>query len=659
MHGAKESLNTNVEEDDTEEEQEGGKEKGNIVVLPVTPSRNIFSRPAPSETPKEPSSAERQVPDTGKKTWSQWLSTILPASVKKPVRAILGAPSDTASPVRTPTHARLDEDVEEEERYTLPGSFDRRPRSLSPTLSQDPTESNNTASFEVNYESPCRKASSFDASYGTQFRMGSFDLGKSKSASASFPRALPAPSKRDAPARSPSKKPPRRSATPAADAGSSFHKPSNFIERMRTAKSNHRYDPYSRPTSRLARGNVLRTESEETLTAEQELEILIQRERDRKVQEAEDRYLKREIKRKLGQLDDDGDEEMSPENEPSTNRNPTVEDAPDHGDERVQEQVGTATPPPKSPVKQKRRDSAAPAPVGPLPNFLFGETPAPAPASLSPPSPAPAGLDITAGGAPPPTSWSFSSDSDKENISSGPPPPPTMSHAQLPAPLATSSQPPAVAGGLFSTAPQPAGGFGLGLPKESPAVGRQRSQAEKFKPVNPSGLRESSTVDEEKENEMDLDIENQKPSSGKKSGEKSTTTGSAQQQQQFQGSQNAFRPSLALKENSGVLNLGKKSEGKVDIRAKIEAVCFFSPPNNFIRCSSTLLTMVCSLSQLSNKQLECAISWPTMTMTTTTFGDRDVRSAVENLFNGNSNNPKQYPPGITSDMFGLAVKVDF
>ena len=83
-------------------------------------------------------------------------------------------------------------------------------------------------------------------------------------------------------------------------------------------------------------------------------------------------------------------------------------------------------------------------------------------------------------------------------------------------------------------------------------------------------------MDEEKENEND--IENKKPSlgydkenassasSGKLGGPSSGGVGGGL------AMQSVFKSSGALKENSGVLNLGK-SDVKVDLRAKIEDVC--------------------------------------------------------------------------------------
>ncbi|KAG0137840.1 hypothetical protein HOY82DRAFT_317323 [Tuber indicum] len=563
MSGARESPREDAEpESDGREEQEEAEDKKREQEFSITPSRNIFSRTTtPSKTPTKSPKRESQVPETGKKTWGQWLGAILPASVKKPVKAILGDPAELRStkqevqtPKETPTQ---DYDFEDNEGLSLPGSFGKAPPSPVRTPSQPPSR-REQRKVEICYETPSRE--------------GLFAYQKPKVAVA--PRTLPPPSRRIIPTLAPSSKTPGRSASPTTTQSSSFHRPSNFIERMKSAKRTNRYDPYSRPKGTTSRRKKRSPELSEPmeLTAEEELELLKRREKERKVQEAEDRYLKREIRKKLGQedpeQDGDGDSEMSDTD--TSSLQPSMEEVPDEGDppERAPSPL-----PPKSPVKQSV-PSPSTTPIRPVPTFLFGN---------SSPSSTTTTTTTTTPVAPEPVTaptWSFSSDSDKENISSGPPPPPTMSHAQLPAPLTTSSHPPAIAGGLLGTSPQPAGGFGLGLPKESTPLNRQRSAAEKFKPHVSSGLRESSTVDEEKENENDM--ENKKPSlgydkenapsssSGKLGGPSSGGIGGGP------ALQSVFKPSGALKENSGVLNLGK-SDVKVDLRAKIEAVCPLPP----------------------------------------------------------------------------------
>ncbi|CUS15629.1 unnamed protein product [Tuber aestivum] len=599
------------ESDGREDQEEAESDKGGQE-FSITPSRNIFSRTTtPSKTPTKSPKRESQVPEMGKKTWGQWLGAILPASVKKPVKAILGDPAEFRSneqEAQTPRKEApaQDYDFEDNEVLSLPGSFGKAPPSPVRTPSQPPSK-REQRKVEICYETPSRE--------------GLFAYQKPRVAVA--PRTLPPPSRRIIPTLAVSSKTPGRSASPTVTPSSSLHRPSNFIERMKSAKRTNRYDPYSRPKGTSSRGKRRSSELSEPkeLTAEEELELLKRREKERKVQEAEDRYLKREIRRKLGQedpeQDGDGDSEMSDTD--TSFQQPSVEEVPDEGEPPI---VAPPAPPASnSPIRQSIPTPSTP-PTGPAPTFLFGNlSPSPTTPTATPAAPEPA----TA-----PTTWSFSSDSDKENISSGPPPPPTMSHAQLPTPLTTSSHPPSIAGGLLGTSPQPAGGFGLGLPKESTPLNRQRSAAEKFKPHISSGLRESSTVDEEKENEND--IENKKPSlgydkenassssSGKLGGPSSGGVGGG-----GLAMQSVFKPSGALKENSGVLNLGK-SDVKVDLRAKIDTI--------------------------PHRQLECTVAWPSLNQP---FGGKDVRTAVESMFNTAA--MSEFPQGLDGEMFGLAVHV--
>ncbi|PWW74737.1 hypothetical protein C7212DRAFT_365236 [Tuber magnatum] len=610
MCGARGNPQEDAEpEPDGREEQEGAKDNKGGQEFSITPSRNIFSRTTtPNKTPTKSPKKESQVPETGKKTWGQWLGAILPASVKKPVKAILGDPAEARSAeqeVRTPRKEApaQDYDFEDNEGLSLPGSFGKAPPSPVRTPSQPPSK-REQRKVEISYETPSRE--------------GLLAYQKLKAAAA--PRTLPPPSRRIIPTLA-SSKTPGRSASPAVTPSSSFHRPSNFIERMKSAKRTNRYDPYSRPRGASTHGKKRSPEPSEPkeLTAEEELELLKRREKERKVQEAEDRYLKREIRKKLGQedpeQDGDGDSEMSDTD--TSFLQPSVEEVLDEGEPPTG--APPVSPAPRSPARQSA--PATPTPTGSPPAFLFGN-PSP-PSATTAPTPA-APEPATA-----PTTWSFSSDSDKENISSGPPPPPTMSHAQLPAPLTTSSHPPSIAGGLLGTSPQPAGGFGLGLSKESTPLNRQRNAAEKFKPHISSGLRESSTVDEEKENEND--IENKKPFSGYDK-ENASSSSSGKLGGPSNGGvggglamQSVFKPSGALKENSGVLNLGK-SDAKVDLRAKIDAI--------------------------PHRQLECTISWPSLNQP---FGGKDVRAAVESMLNTAAMG--EFPEGFDGEMFGLAVHV--
>lgn len=569
MHGAKES---NLEDhgEKTDEDQSGNCSEEQVFV--VTPNKNIFSRTTtPVKTPtRPPKAAAKSPPATGKKTWGQWLGDILPESVRKPVKAILGAPNSVSPKkdliVGTPKKDTMDEEYS----YTLPGSFGKSDYGRrSPPLTLDYEHDAGT----TNYGSEFDISKSFSGTPSRINSSGLFVYDKPTSVAKST-----APSKR---ARRSTMSTPIRS-NKVLPPINSLQKPNNFIERMRSAKKTNRYDPYARRSPMKKEKVQLTIEEEKELTPVEKLELLRQRHKERKVAELEDKYEMREALRAMGQVPDDdepmtdSDSEKAPKDkgkgrEGSVNLNVTVEDVP--------EEVATVTKlpvaplsPPKSPVK-KARESPQSMPsrslfesAAPVPSFLIGADVDAGPGFTISDAAPPAEIPAISLGAP--TSWSFGSDSsDKENISSGPPPPPTMSHAQLPAPLTTSAPPPAVSGSLFGS--QPAGGFGLGPPKESPAIGRQRSQAEKFAPKVSSSLRESRTAADydDKENQSEKEDKENAGEGSKKGGESELKKVGLSQQ--TQGS--SVFAKKGLKENASVVNVGK-NDVKVDVRAKVEAV---------------------------------------------------------------------------------------
>lgn len=595
MHGAKDSGVQDYVEEKTDEDQSGDCLEEQV--FRITPTKSIFSRTTtPIKTPTRPPKAAAQSPPaTGKKTWGQWLGDILPESVKKPVKAILGAPEGVPQTkdliVGTPK-----KDMDDEYSYTLPGSFGKSDYGhRSPPLKLDYEYDGGANSY----------GSEFDISKsfsGTPSRVNPSDL---------FIYDKPKPEPKST---APSKRARRSTMSTPIKSNkvlppiSSLQKPNNFIERMRSAKKTNRYDPYARrsPMKNKVQPAV---EEEKELTPAEEVELVKQRQRERKIAALEDKYLMREALRAMGQAPDDeqmtdSDSEILAKDKGkgrerslsmSANLNATVEDVPEEAasekaasEEAASEEAAPTTKlpiappsPPKSPIK-KTRESPQSMPsrnlfesAAPVPSFLVGAgidaSPGFTISDAPPPVENPA-ISLSV----PPTTWSFGSDSsDKENISSGPPPPPTMSHAQLPAPLTTSAQPPAVSGSLFGS--QPAGGFGLGPPKESPAIGRQRSQAEKFAPKVSSSLRESRTAADydDKENQSEKeDKENIGEGSSKKGGE-SELKKMGLSQQTTQGS-NVFAKK-GLKENAGVINVGK-NDVKVDVRAKVEAVGSSMPP---------------------------------------------------------------------------------
>jgi len=103
-----------------------------------------------------------------------------------------------------------------------------------------------------------------------------------------------------------------------------FRKPSNFIQRMRNAKKTKRYDPYSRPSVTFRKVTATRPAEAEggKLTPEEELELQERREKDRRVQEAEDRYIRLAALRKLGRPVED--EEMEDKGSTLDNNGKTV-----------------------------------------------------------------------------------------------------------------------------------------------------------------------------------------------------------------------------------------------------------------------------------------------------------------------------------------------
>lgn len=597
MHGAKDSNDQEYEEEKTDEDQSGDAFEEQD--FKITPSRNIFSRTnTPIKTPVKSPKGQQSTPATGKKTWGQWLGAILPDSVKKPVKAILGAPEEGTTQTKdlivgTPKKDVMEEDFPES--YSVPGSFGK------------PDDGRRTPPLLLDYE---HGASSNHYS-------SEFDISKSFSGAPShvspsglfvYDKPTPAvkstaPSKR---ARRSTMSTPIKSSK-ALPAVSSLHKPNNFIERMRSAKKTHRYDPYARRTSQKKEKIQLTVEEEKELTPAEKLELLKQRQKERKIAALEDKYEMREALRAMGQVPDDdeqmtdSDSERRPkdkgkglEGSPSVSTSINQATVEDIAEETPEDTSITKLPiapssPPKSPIKKARESPQS------MPSRNLFEASAPAPSFLLA-GDADTGPGFTISDAPPPaeippislttpSTWSFGSDSsDKENISAGPPPPPTMSHAQLPAPLTSSVQPPAVS--LFGS--QPTGGFGLGAPKESTAVGRQRSQAEKFKPMVSSSLRESRTAADydDKENQSEKEDKENSGEGSKKGGETELKK-KGLMLQQAQGS-NVFAQK-GLKENAGVINVGK-SDVKVDVRAKIEAVSLPYFPIHTRTLKNSLLT---------------------------------------------------------------------
>lgn len=399
----------------------------------------------------------------------------------------------------------------------------------------------------------------------------------------------------------------------------SYRKPSNFIERMRNAKSKKRYDPYSRPSSSPRKGappGPAKTEEViKDLSPEEQLELLERREKDRKVQEAEDRYLRRETLRRLGRPVEDEDMSDTPADTPTKSkaRAATVEDM-----EEDTEFQRSSTPPDSPPQKSASLFKTGGAPLFQFPNTApkptFTSTSEKKSASESDTTDKPQFLFGTN------PSFGGDSDNDKENVHN-PPPPPTMSHRELPSPPIPAPAPPAINGGLFG-GKQPIGGFGISEapapPSYSPVSPVPRQRFDKFKPRVSSGLRESATIEKEnehdKENPTDFNSTNGEESSGKAS------------KAPF-GAQAAAKPTLspsggALREAGPNAVVG--SGVKFDVRSKIATVGFLQ---NGGRC---LEGMALTVAQLPVKELCQIMAWPGAKVVVA--GDAAMRQAVRDAW---------------------------
>lgn len=398
------------------------------------------------------------------------------------------------------------------------------------------------------------------------------------------------------------------SASPPA---ASYRKTSNFIERMRNAKKQKRYDPYSRPSSspKKAGRTIAPLQHEEVsagLTPEEELEQLERREKDRKVQEAEDRYLRRETLRRLGRPVQDDEEMSDSAAEASCEKGKgRAADAQDMEDSMQEDRVGSTTPPDSPPPQQARSIFKASG----TPLFQFQNT-APKPAATG------AGVEKTASADQSPVDkplFSFGptalfgeADSDKENMSQpAPSPPPAAAGAPAAvAPAAAAVAPAPVAAtapvaGIFGE--KQSGGFGVSEAgsSSSSSMSPMRQRFDKFKPRVSSGLRESATIEKENEHDKENPSDNTANGNGNgysynynianhagtntNNGEGSSSSGAAQ----GKAGKAAFgtqvvpkQPSQFSSSSSALREVGRNSTTgtavKIDVRAKIAAVSILS-----------------------------------------------------------------------------------
>jgi hypothetical protein len=536
--------------------------------------REIFSRKPKS--PRQPSASTttqpQQEPTGPRRTWGDWLRSILPAVVAGPVTAIKREMSP-ASPVQGDIFVQTPH--QEIASFDIPGSFEKS----SPPRERDTYINPNFLNHKVAYdETPVKSSPDGLFEYPTSRLFSGSPVQDSPQPPVSVKKgsrgpAAPSGVKRIIPA-----------------APEAFRKPSNFIQRMRDAKKTKRYDPYSRPSVTTFRGVTATRLAAEggKLTAEEELELHERREKDRRVQEAEDRYIRLAALRKLGRPVED--EEMEDKG-PTPNNNEkavTIEEVQDEEsnnngmaattgevqDENMDADKSGSTTPPISPPQKSSE---------PLFQNLSESASQPLFQDLSTTAPADKKDDVT------PPSWSFSTvssfnsnagsfksdissftepDSDKENVQS-PPPPPTMSHRELPSNAPIAAPPPVMESTNLFSEKQPIGGFGIGgghsvdsMPP--PAAPSARQRFDKFKPRVSSSLRESSTIDKENDN----DKEN--PTASNTEGSSSAKSSKA-----AFGTQVVYKPSTgagtgALREVES--NAPVQSAIKVDLRAKVAAV---------------------------------------------------------------------------------------
>ncbi|KAA8911034.1 hypothetical protein FN846DRAFT_937077 [Sphaerosporella brunnea] len=543
-----------------------------------------------------------------RQTWGQWLRSIVADPVGTllhapvPVPARQPEPASWPEPPRTPT-------PELSVVPQMPGSFEKPPIAIPPP---SPPPANKTLYSGRSFlghdtqETPIRTGERLFQYAGTPFNF------TSPASTASTVSASPASIKKGsrAPTAPTSAK---RMAPPPVQ---SFRKPSNFIARMRGVTKD-RYRPYGRPSASPVKATITHLEKiPKNMPPTEILEILEQRERDRKVQEMEDRYIRRETLKKAGLPVED--EEMSETHEESANKgkgkgkvamNASVEDM----DEDEEEQSGTTTPPESPPQKQVGlfKELSPSKPSQPL--FQFKPI-APKP-PLSPEKKAAPTLN----GADKPA-FSFSSaasfgseqeDNDKENMSN-PPPPPNMSHRGLPAPPASALALPSSGTSLFADK-QPVGGFGISEAPTSPTMSRQRF--DKFKPRVSSGLRESATI--EKENEQDKE----NPSDRENNGEEAP----AKPGKVSFGTQVTQKPAAAGALREVGRNAPVSTGIKFDVRAKIAAVGHLLPP-----LSSGIGADV---AQLPVRDLSPIVAWPPVEVFA--HGDQMIQDAVRQHWNVN------------------------
>ena len=515
-----------------------------------------------------------------RKTWGEWLKSFIPALTgpdPEPERAEMLAIEYPQIP-DTPDH---------EYSLSIPGSYERHP---APSPKGDQYINPNVTNVDFQ-RTPVRTINGLFA-YG---QSPDFNLSSPASSHQSQSPASPVKKGSRAPTAPTSAR--RMLPTPPAP---SYRKPSHFIERMRNAKTKKRYDPYSRPSASPRKGMPLVQQGVEDnlkdLSPEDQLELLERREKDRKVQEAEDRYLRRETLRRLGRPVEDEDMSDTPTDTPTKIK---TKEASVEGMDEDNEFPPSSTPPDSPPQKSAQLFKNTGAPLfqfqNTAPKLSFAATSdKPEKSTFFNPTP----------------SFGGETDGDKENVQN-PPPPPVMSHRELPSPPIPAPAPPAINGGLFGAEKQPIGGFGI---TDAPAQSYQpvspvpRQRFDKFRPRVSSGLRETATI--EKEN--DHDKENATDSGSNSEGASA----------KFAAAKATVSPSSGALREMGQ-NVPTGAGIKIDVRGKLAAVSFpqMGGAEN-VKLTRILQLPVGELSQL--------VAWPSVQIVMA--GDAAMQQAVRSAW---------------------------
>lgn len=403
-----------------------------------------------SKTPERP----RQDPKTPK-TWANWLQSIsnIPNSVKKSFtgwtsRKTEGDDDDLSKVGRNLFGKKEDKKNEEEgekteggkkKRYSLPGGFD------------DAVNGIDTAETTLKEKKEEKAAEAYANPYILMQDYKPKIKGKAVTVSLL--------------SKAPTRTPPRTPARSIRGVESATGGPIPITpSRLRSS-----YHPYTRATPSRTPGR--KEKEDKPLTAEEELEQIRQRTRERAIQQEKDLYRERKLARMLGKPIKDVDPKdlignqdlMSDTEEEKEQTTPP---------KRKLSEVKQPTTPRVNAVRKERRgyglfddsESEGEGFESPPAKRQQINTPAFAPVSLNKPAPSASFEEV-------------SPDSDKENAFFGsgpvgpPPPAPQPAHAELPKPSALAAKP---------------------VPQTP--VAQKKSYADKHKPVVPSSLRASQSA---------------------------------------------------------------------------------------------------------------------------------------------------------------------